>query len=68
MLLAYRYMKEKLKGQDVAEVLYVPEGEILRRFGFGIAVNKILKAHDSIHTLFFKVLSLSFDHPLFPFL
>jgi hypothetical protein len=55
LLLAYRYMKEKVSEQEVPEVLYLPEDEVMRRFGYNIAIRKIMRNYDTVTTLCFKV-------------
>jgi len=54
LLLAYRYMKSKLEDQDQPPtIIFIPPGVIYRRFGFGLAIQKLAKANPSLHTLQF---------------
>jgi len=48
LLLTYRYMKSRLAEQpSPPTIIHIPPGVIYRRFGFGIALGKLLKVYFS---------------------
>ena len=54
LLLSYRYMKSKLLEQATPRVIYLPPDEVIHRFGYEIAIQKLERAYESLDTLCFK--------------
>ena len=50
LLLTYRYMKGRLNEQPhPPTIIYIPPGVIYRRFGFGIALGKLIKVYVTMY-------------------
>lgn len=48
-------MKTMLAQQPIPHVIYLPQEEVMHRFGYEIAIRKLTRTFGNLDTLYFKV-------------